>query len=97
MIIWHLGHVEKLISILDNKGIKDIPNEALILGFTFKENCPDIRNTKVMNLIDSLQEKHIKPCVVDPCANKEDAFKEYKIEILNKLPFERKKFQLLLL
>ena len=61
-----------------------------VLGITFKENCPDIRNTKVMNLIESLKENNIKSCVVDPFANKEETFEQYKIEILNKLPFEKK-------
>ena len=64
--------------------------EVLILGITFKENCPDIRNTKVVDMVKSLKEKSFKLDIYDPWASKEEVIKEYGIEILNNIP--NKKF-----
>ncbi|MCG1027061.1 nucleotide sugar dehydrogenase [Virgibacillus halodenitrificans] len=69
--------IKKLI--LANKVVKEA--KVVILGMTFKENCPDIRNSKVIDIIDSLEEYGIKPVVVDPHADKEAARKEYRIEL----------------
>lgn len=55
--------------------------KVVILGLTFKENCPDIRNTRVVDIIDELREYGIKPCVVDPLVDQEDAWKTYGIKI----------------
>lgn len=52
-----------------------------ILGFTFKENCPDTRNTKVIDIIRELAEYDITPVVVDPWADKPDVYREYGIEL----------------
>lgn len=54
-------------------------SKVVILGLTFKENCPDIRNSKVEDIILRLKEFGIKPDVVDPWASEEDALKEYGI------------------
>lgn len=63
-------------------------SKVLILGLTFKENCPDIRNSKVGDIIKRLAEYHICPIVVDPWANPVDSQKEYHVEIL---PIEKAK------
>lgn len=55
--------------------------KVVILGLTFKENCPDIRNSKVVDIIDRLKEYEIKPIVVDPRASSADALHEYGIEL----------------
>ena len=55
-----------------------------IFGLTFKENCPDTRNSKVEDIIKRLEEFDIKPLIVDPWANEKDAMKEYGV-ILTKL------------
>ncbi len=52
-----------------------------ILGFTYKENCQDTRNTKVMNIIDELRQYNIEPIVVDPIANREETEEEYNISL----------------
>ncbi|SES88273.1 UDP-N-acetyl-D-galactosamine dehydrogenase [Oceanobacillus limi] len=65
--------------ILANKVVKQ--SKVVILGVTFKENCPDIRNSKVIDIITALQDYSIEPVVVDPLANSEDAQKEYGIEL----------------
>lgn len=54
-----------------------------ILGFTFKENCPDTRNTKIIDIIKELREYGIEPMVADPIADKEEAKRLYDIEFVN--------------
>ena len=61
-------------------------SEVLILGFAFKENCPDYRNTKVIDIINELKSYNINITVVDSWVNKSDVEKEYKINIENKIP-----------
>lgn len=56
-------------------------SKVVILGLTFKENCPDTRNSKVNDIIKQLKLYGIKPIVVDPWANERDAFKEYGVEL----------------
>jgi UDP-N-acetyl-D-glucosamine/UDP-N-acetyl-D-galactosamine dehydrogenase len=57
------------------------PKEArtAILGFTFKENCPDVRNTRVVDIITELKEYGIEPLVADPQADSEEALRAYGI------------------
>jgi UDP-N-acetyl-D-galactosamine dehydrogenase len=57
--------------------------KVVILGITFKENCPDTRNSKVDDIIMRLKEYDIKPIVVDPWANSEDAKREYNVDLVN--------------
>lgn len=64
-----------------NKRVKD--SRVCILGITFKENCPDIRNTRVMDIITRLQEYGIHTLVVDPVANEEDLRNEYGVELVS--------------
>lgn len=54
-----------------------------ILGFTFKENCPDTRNTRVIDIINELKEYGICPLIYDPVADKEEAENEYGISFCN--------------
>lgn len=54
-----------------------------ILGFTFKENCPDIRNSKVIDIVNELREYNIEVKVTDPLADKEEAKKIYGIELVD--------------
>ena len=61
----------------------DIPiknAQIAILGFTFKENCPDTRNTKVIDIVNELAEYGIKPVIVDPAADAEEAKRLYGLE-----------------
>ena len=51
-----------------------------ILGFTFKENCPDVRNTKVINIIEELREYGIEPFIADPVADANEVNRLYDIE-----------------
>lgn len=56
-------------------------SKVVILGLTFKENCPDIRNSKVEDIINRLAEFGINPVVIDPWANAIDAKKEYDVAL----------------
>lgn len=63
------------------KADKNVKNaQVAILGFTFKENCPDTRNTKVIDIVNELKEYGIEPVVADPEADAEEAKKLYGIE-----------------
>ena len=55
--------------------------KVAILGITFKENCPDTRNSKVVDIIKELKEYEINPIVVDPVADKDEAKRLYGIEL----------------
>lgn len=65
--------------ILANKTVRKA--KVVIMGLTFKENCPDIRNSKVEDIIHALREYGITPCVVDPYANALEVQKEYGVEL----------------
>jgi len=69
--------IKKLV--LANKQVSKA--KVVILGITFKENCPDIRNSKVIDVIDRLKEYNIKPIVVDCVADSEEVKREYGIEL----------------
>lgn len=56
-------------------------SKVVILGLTFKENCPDTRNSKVSDVYDSLMEYGVKPVVIDPWASERDAKLEYNIKL----------------
>ena len=56
-------------------------SKVVILGLTFKENCPDTRNSKVDDIIKQLNTYGIKPVVVDPWASERDAMHEYGVEL----------------
>jgi UDP-N-acetyl-D-galactosamine dehydrogenase len=60
--------------------------KCLILGFTFKENCPDVRNTRVIDVVHAIKAFHMKPIVYDPWANPEEVMHEYGITVHNELP-----------
>lgn len=57
--------------------------KVVVLGITFKENCPDTRNSKVNDVLKKLQEYGIKPLVIDPVANAEDAEREYGVKLVD--------------
>lgn len=71
------------------KGIQVLNSKLLILGFTFKENCPDVRNTKVVDIYNALKEYNVKITVYDPWANSNIAEHEYGIKVINTLPDDK--------
>ena len=73
------------IKLMNKKGVMVKDSKILILGITFKENCPDIRNTKVVDIYHTLNEYTDNITVFDPWANPEKVKEEYGIEITNTL------------
>lgn len=59
--------------------------KALVLGITFKENCPDVRNSRVIDVIEELQGFGLKVDVYDPYADKEEVKKYYKLDLIDQL------------
>lgn len=80
---------DRVIKLMLKKGIQVLNSNILVLGFTFKENCPDVRNTKVIDIIKALKEYNINVTVYDPWANPADVLKEYGIEVSNELPITK--------
>ncbi|GAB6394441.1 MAG: Vi polysaccharide biosynthesis protein vipA/tviB [Bacteroidales bacterium] len=76
----------KTIKLMISHGIKIVGSKVLILGFTFKENCPDTRNTKVVDIIKELKDFGISVDIYDPCAVKKEVKEEYGIDLLKSMP-----------
>jgi len=68
------------------KGIQVLGSNIIILGFTFKENCPDVRNTKVIDIVKALGEYNLGITIYDPWANPEIAKREYGVNVITELP-----------
>lgn len=75
----------KIVKLLSSKGNKIKGCNVLILGITFKEDCPDIRNSKVIDVIHELNSFGIKTHVYDPVADPNEVEREYGIELINKI------------
>lgn len=67
------------------KGISVPNSKVLILGITFKENCPDIRNTRVIDIISELKKYHLDVDIFDPAANAEEVKAEYGLRLVDKI------------
>ena len=74
----------KIVKLMVKEGHKVKNARALILGITFKENCPDIRNSKVIDVIDELKEFGIQVEVFDPHASKKEVSHQYEINLIEK-------------
>jgi len=70
---------DAVVKLMVRKGIHILNSRILILGFTFKENCPDVRNTKVIDIAKQLQIYHANVCIHDPWANPEEVEHEYGV------------------
>lgn len=79
----------EVVKFMLKKGIVVLNSEILILGFTFKENCPDCRNTKIVDIVKALKEYNLNITIYDPWANPVVAMHEYDIQITNELPKEK--------
>ena len=75
----------KVVKMMVQRGIPIKGANVLILGVTFKENCPDIRNSKVIDIYNELKQFNLNIDVFDKHANKEDVYKEYGISLIDKL------------
>lgn len=77
---------DETVKLMLKKGIQVLGAELIILGFTFKENCPDVRNTKVIDIYNALKAYNVNITVYDPWANPAVAKHEYGIDVINELP-----------
>ena len=80
----------QVIKLMNKKGVMVKDSKILILGITFKENCPDIRNTKIVDIYSTLSEYTSNITIYDPWADSAEVKKEYNIDIINKLDASNK-------
>jgi len=78
--------VQRLVKLMTQKRAHVSGAKILLLGLTFKENCPDIRNTRVIDIIQELNSYDGNVDVYDPWADAREAREEYGIELMSKLP-----------
>jgi UDP-N-acetyl-D-galactosamine dehydrogenase len=79
----------QVVKLMIKKGISVNKANLLMLGITFKENCPDVRNTKIVDVVRALKEYGITVTIYDPLASVEEVKKEYKLETINYVPKEK--------
>lgn len=73
---------DQTIKLMLKKGIQVLGANILIMGFTFKENCPDVRNTRIIDIYRALQQYNVHITVYDPWANPDVVRREYGIDII---------------
>ena len=73
---------QETIKLMIKKGIKIFGSNVLVLGITFKEDCPDIRNSRAIDIIDELKSYSVNVDVYDPWAAKEEVHHEYGIDLI---------------
>jgi UDP-N-acetyl-D-galactosamine dehydrogenase len=76
----------EVVKLMMRKDIKVIDSKVLLLGFTFKEDCPDVRNTRVIDIYKELKSFDMNVDVYDPWVNKIEVKNEYDLDILDKEP-----------
>ena len=79
--------VEQLVLEMARRGRVIAGSKVLVLGLSFKENCPDLRNTRVVDLVEGLQRFGMHPLLVDPCVDGEEAQREYGLSVLPSIPW----------
>ena len=76
----------EVVKLMMRKDLKIIDSKVLILGFSFKEDCPDVRNTKVIDIYEELRNFYIKVDVFDPWVDPKEVKNEYGIDVVNNVP-----------
>ena len=76
----------QVVKLMIKKGITINGAKLLMLGITFKENCPDVRNTKIVDVVHALEEYGIQVTIYDPWAKPSDVRHEYQLETTNEIP-----------
>ena len=79
----------EVVKLMIQKDIQIKGASVLVLGITFKENCPDVRNTKVVDVVTSLQEYGTQVSIYDPWANEEEVLHEYQLNSTQQIPNEK--------
>ncbi|MEO6220112.1 MAG: nucleotide sugar dehydrogenase [Ginsengibacter sp.] len=81
---------DQIIKQMVKNQINIIHSNILILGFTFKENCPDVRNTRVIDIYNQLSSYQVNITIFDPWASAEEVKREYNLSLSNVLPKDKK-------
>lgn len=76
----------QVVKLMIKRGIPINEAKLLMLGITFKENCPDVRNTKIVDVVTALEDYGIKVTIFDPWAKPEEVKHEYQLEMTNEIP-----------
>ncbi len=76
----------QVVKLMIKKGVAINGASLLMLGITFKENCPDVRNTKIVDVVNALKDYGIKITIFDPWARPSEVRHEYQLETTNELP-----------
>lgn len=79
----------QVVKLMIKKGITVKGASLLMLGITFKENCPDVRNTKIVDVVKALTDYGIKVTIYDPWANPKEVEHEYKLETITETPSDK--------
>lgn len=81
------GHVaDQVVKLMLRKSLPVLGSKVLVLGLTFKENCPDVRNTKVVDIVTTLQSYNTQVDIYDPWIDIAEAEHEYGLKCLNAMP-----------
>jgi len=75
----------EVVKLMIRKDLKVVDSKVLILGFTFKENCPDVRNTRVIDIYNELKNFDVQVDIYDPLVNVDEVKHEYGIEVLTQI------------
>jgi UDP-N-acetyl-D-galactosamine dehydrogenase len=78
------------IKLMIKKDIKIKRSNILVLGFTFKENCPDVRNTRVVDILNELNTYDVNLTIVDPWAEPQEVLHEYNLKTIKEIPSNSK-------
>jgi UDP-N-acetyl-D-galactosamine dehydrogenase len=87
---------DRLVQLMMKRRLPVVGSRILVMGLTFKENCPDLRNSKVIDVIEGLKDYNADVDVYDPWVSAADAMREYKLDILASEP-EKAKYDAILI
>jgi len=77
--------IERVTKLMAQKRINIVDSNILVMGLTFKENCPDLRNTKVVDILSELEPYNANVDIYDPWVDHSDAMQEYGLNLVNDL------------
>ncbi len=86
---------KRVFKLMDDKNIELEGSNILVLGITFKENCPDVRNTKVIDIINEFKNKKVNVDVYDPYADSNKTYHEYGVQKIDN--YKSKKYNVVVL
>jgi len=79
----------RVVKMLTSKKIHVVDSNILIMGLTFKENCPDVRNTRVIDMVREFRAMNANVDVYDPWVDPQETYREYGIEVIQDVPMKK--------